>query len=130
MSEQIVFGKTILIVDDEEIIREVTGEILEESGANALFACDGHEALDCYREHGNSIHIVLLDLMMPRMNGFETYVGLQQMDPKAKVIFSSANLEDAIAEGKIAVNEVGLLPKPYGEEKLIQTLSAYINAVN
>ncbi|WP_052507475.1 PAS domain S-box protein [Desulfonatronovibrio magnus] len=111
----------ILIVDDEELIRDVCGELLQDAGFDVLFAADGIEAIDTYRQNSGKISCVILDLTMPRMNGIEAYQKLCEIDPRVKVIISSGyNPADKLpeTEGKI----MGYLQKPYSFKKLLQEL--------
>jgi len=83
-------GKMILVVDDEDRVLDVNREILEAVGYKVLAARNGNEAVEIYRAHRNEIELVLLDLIMPGMNGFETYGVLKEMNPAVKVIIVSA----------------------------------------
>lgn len=79
---------SILVVDDEARIRSLLRTKLEDSGYQVLEACDGIEALDCV--HGRNVDLILLDLVMPRMNGFETLRELRVFS-KVPVIIITGN---------------------------------------
>ncbi len=107
----------ILVVDDEDAVRELASRILERLGFEPLLACDGQSALEVYREHRGKIRAVLLDMAMPRMNGRETLAELQRLDPDVKVILSSGYGEaetTALAEA----GKVLFLQKPYRPQEL------------
>ena len=78
-SKQIQRPQLVLVVDDQEINRDVLGAILEDD-YEVIYACDGKEALDIMREKAEKLSIVLLDLMMPVMNGFEVLETVQSDD--------------------------------------------------
>ena len=81
--------ETVLIVDDEETVRALSREVLTGLGYRVFCADDGLQAVHFYRVMGISIDIVVLDLMMPHMNGKDTYLKLKEMDPEVKVLFCS-----------------------------------------
>jgi PAS domain S-box-containing protein len=118
-------GETILLVDDEDMILEVTSELLTSSGYQVLKAGSGDQALELYQRHINDIDIVLLDMIMPGMNGAETYDRLKSIDPNVKVILTSGYSVDAQAEKIFAKGCNGFLQKPF----TIKNLSSKITAV-
>ena len=81
--------ETILFVDDEEVILEVSRDILEFLGYRVLTANSGYEAVNIYREKQNEIDLVIQDMVMPGMNGAETFHALKKMNPAIKVILAS-----------------------------------------
>ncbi len=90
LSQEIKIGQeTILLVDDENIIVEVTQEILEELGYEVLVARNGEEAIEIYQSHQKRIDLVILDMIMPGMGGGEVYDRLRDMNPDVQVILSS-----------------------------------------
>jgi PAS domain S-box-containing protein len=104
---------TILLVDDEEAIRTLGKEVLEAMGFSVLTAEDGQEAVDLYREHGDDIALVILDLTMPRLNGEEALHHLRAIDPGVRVILSSGYSEQDIAERFAGKDLAGFVTKPY-----------------
>jgi CheY-like chemotaxis protein len=109
----------ILVVDDEPALREIAGEILQSHGYEAILAKDGVEGLDIYRKEWGKISMVLLDMVMPRLSGLETFRRLVGMDRKARVLLCSGygpieKVKQAIKEGAM-----GLLPKPYASGDLV-----------
>jgi len=96
-------SKSILIVDDEQIIRNVLKRKLEQNTAYTVFtADDGEPGLEIFRQ--NSIDLVISDLLMVRMNGIELLRNLKQIDPKVPVIIITGygTLDDAIEAIKLA----------------------------
>ncbi len=115
-------GGTILLVDDEDPVRMVGAQMLEEAGFHALDAVDGIEALELYRKHEGEIVCTLLDLSMPRMDGEETFLEIRRLYPEAKVILSSGYSEkEAVSRFKDR-GLAGFLEKPYSYEELLGKL--------
>lgn len=116
-------GELVLVVDDEESIREITRGTLETFGYNVLIANDGTEALAIYADKKNEIAVVLTDMVMPFMDGPATIRALQRMNPKVKIIAASG-LGAAQRAGEGALEGVSVfLTKPYTAEKLLKTLA-------
>jgi PAS domain S-box-containing protein len=116
-------GELILVVDDEESIREITRSTLETFGYNVLTASDGTEALALYADKKNEIAVVLTDMVMPFMDGPATIRALQRMNPKVRIIAASG-LGAGQRAGEGALEGVSVfLNKPYTAEKLLNTLA-------
>ena len=116
-------GELILVVDDEESIREITRGTLETFGYNVLTASDGTEALALYADKKNEIAVVLTDMVMPFMDGPATIRALQRMNPKVRIIAASG-LGAGQHAGEGALEGVSVfLNKPYTAEKLLKTLA-------
>ena len=79
-------GRGVLVVDDEGAVREIITGVLEASGYRTFVAADGVEALDRFKERRAEIDAVLLDMMMPRMDGFETIAVLRRVDPDIPIV--------------------------------------------
>ncbi len=109
--------ETVLLVDDEEMIRVIASSVLTRYGYRVLQAGDGEEALDVYQRADVPIDLVILDLTMPRLSGHETLRRLLQIDPKARVLFASGYSEEMLnpEEQEMAL---GFLSKPYRPEEL------------
>jgi two-component system cell cycle sensor histidine kinase/response regulator CckA len=93
-------GPTVLVVDDNEMLRKLAARILGRMGFRALEAADGIEALSVVQEHRERIRVVLCDVTMPRMGGWETLAALRRIDPRLPVILTSG-YDDAIDAGGI-----------------------------
>jgi len=116
-------GELILVVDDEESIREITRGTLEAFGYTVLTASDGTEALALYADRKNEIAVVLTDIVMPFMDGPATIRALQRMNPDVRIIAASG-LGTGQRAGEGALEGVSVfLNKPYTAEKLLTTLS-------
>ncbi|HJP91955.1 MAG TPA: PAS domain S-box protein [Pyrinomonadaceae bacterium] len=116
-------GEWILVVDDEESIREITRGTLETFGYRVLTASDGTEALAIYADKKNEIAAVITDMVMPFMDGPATIRALQRMNPKVRIIAASGlGTGQRVGEGGLDGVSV-FLNKPYTAEKLLKTLA-------
>lgn len=113
---------TILLVDDEQLIRTSTKRLLERLGYRVILAEDGRDALDIYVENKDDVEVVVLDLMMPGMSGEEAFVELQKINADVRVILSSGYSRDEKAESLIDLGAVGFLEKPFDLDTLIEEL--------
>lgn len=115
-------GETILVVDDEASIREVTKRTLETFGYNVLLAADGAEAVKVFTAHRQEIALVLTDMMMPVMDGLATIRALHHLDPEVRIIAASgiAAHQGVTATAGGQVKE--FLPKPYSATTLLQVI--------
>ena len=111
--------ETILLVEDMELVRDLGVTILEKFGYTVLSAGDGQEALDVYeKEHGN-ISLVILDIIMPRMDGKECLEELLRINPDVKVIISSGVGQEDLINEVVKIGAKGAVNKPYGMRQLL-----------
>lgn len=90
VQDGVVTGKeTILIVDDEEIVMDVTRELIEIMGYRVFTAGSGREGVDLYRQRGREIDLVILDMIMPGMGGSEVFDRIREMNPEARILLST-----------------------------------------
>lgn len=115
---QLIRGQeTILIVEDEELLRSFTTEMLEDLGYNILVATNGEEALAVYAENSDSIDLVVSDMVMPEKSGMELFSELKTTKPDIKFILVTGYcLEET--EGHVLRSMSAILMKPYTTEKI------------
>lgn len=118
----------ILIVDDEENIRNIAAATLESFGYRTLNAVDGTEALAVYSQNSGSIDLVLTDMAMPYMDGPSLIRALRKMDPEIKVIAMSGLFNEAKFEELTSLNVQAVISKPYSAETLLTTLSSVLGS--
>ncbi len=119
---------TLLIVDDDDIVRLVTTRMLERSGFTVLAAADGAAGVEIYRSNAGGIRAVLLDMTMPKMDGRDTFLALRALDPKVKVILASGYPEQE-ATGQFAESGLsGFIQKPYTPDELLASVRAVIDS--
>jgi CheY-like chemotaxis protein len=120
-------GELILVVDDEESIREITKGTLETFGYRVLTASDGTEAVALYADNKSDIAVVLTDMMMPFMDGPATIRALQRMNPTVRIIAASGlGASQRAAEASLAGVQI-FLDKPYTAEKLLKALAKILS---
>ena len=119
--------ETILLVDDEEIIIDVSPEMLTELGYEVLTARSGEEALEQYRINRDKIDLVILDMIMPDMGGGETYDRLKQIDPNIMVLLSSGYSIDGQATEILKRGCNGFIQKPFNIEILSKKIREILN---
>ncbi len=108
----------ILLVDDETIVREVNDEIISALGYQVLKASNGKQALEIYQERGDEIDLVILDMIMPEMNGAEVFAKLREINPKIKVLLASGYSVEGQASKIMAQGCNGFIQKPFTLELL------------
>jgi PAS domain S-box-containing protein len=113
----------VLLVDDEEVVRDMVGEVLEQEGFEVLRAEDGSQGVARFREERDRVDVVLLDLSMPGLSGEETFRQLREIDPDVRVILSSGYDRDE-ARGRFGTaSPAGFIQKPYRPEQLVAEIA-------
>ncbi len=133
--QQINQGKTaplqesgsVLLVDDEETVRNIGIEMLSEFGFKPLIAADGKEALEIFKQQHQQIRFVLMDLTMPRMNGEEAFREFRRIDPDVKVIICSGYNEQEVSQKFVGKGLAGFLKKPYLFSELQEKIQRLLN---
>ncbi|MFA6961205.1 MAG: PAS domain-containing protein [Opitutaceae bacterium] len=118
----------ILIVDDNRHIRETTSHLVKSFGLTPLLAVDGVDGVEKFRQHAGSLSGVLLDLTMPRMDGFEAHAEMHQINPTVPVILMSGFSDKLDNLPPEAIHPAGVLAKPFGTVQLRARLAAVLGA--
>jgi len=113
-------SETVLVVEDEPSVRTLAAHILRDQGYRVLEAGEGEEALRVAQEHLAEIHLLLTDVVMPRMGGKELADRLKTLRPRVKVLFVSGFPDDAIAQHGILAPSIAFLQKPFSPATLAQ----------
>jgi PAS domain S-box-containing protein len=119
---------TILVVDDEVAIRDLTTDILEERGYSVLLAASGKEALEVATARRGAIDLVILDIIMPGMNGLETLRRLRELEPGLRVLLSSGYSPDGVAQEALQTGAIGFVQKPYRVTDLATAVRSALQA--
>jgi len=120
-------GELVLLIDDEEPVRHITGQTLESFGYRVLPAVDGVEASTLYAAHKEQVAVVLTDMMMPVMDGPATIQVLLRMNPNVRIIAASGlSVKDMVAKATSA-GVTDFIPKPYTAETLLRMLHKVLN---
>jgi PAS domain S-box-containing protein len=112
----------VLLVDDEQTVRDVCKTMLEELGYDVLTASNGVEALSIFKQHRDTIPLVLMDLTMPIMGGEEAFLDMRKLDPKVKVIMTSGYSDQEISHLIDSKNLSGFIQKPFSISTLRDAL--------
>jgi PAS domain S-box-containing protein len=119
-------GELVLVVDDEVSIREITKISLEMANYKVLTASDGIEAIALYAQHKADIRVVLMDMMMPEMDGLTTIRTLQKINSQVKIIATSGLASTERMAEAADVGAKAFLSKPYTAVELLKTLSSIL----
>lgn len=109
---------TILLVDDEEIIRSTVSGMLKSLGYDVIIAEDGEIGVEKFKEHHEKIDLVLLDMVMPNMSGKEAYIEMKKIKPDLKVLMSSGFIQDSRIQDSISLGISGFIQKPFPMNEL------------
>ncbi len=120
-------GESILIVDDELFIQQVTQTVLEDYNYQTLVASDGLEAIDIYVQHRDRIKVILMDIMMPAMGGLTAIHTIQQIDPHIKIVATSGLGTETQVERLAGMGVTAFLAKPYTAKELLDTLQKVLD---
>jgi PAS domain S-box-containing protein len=122
-AEFAAFGSgTILLADDEDLVRSLGQRILEKAGYRVLTACNGRQALEIYKQKRNEIALVVLDLIMPVMDGKQCLAEILDVNPGAKVLIASGYSPDGGTRDMLERGATGFVTKPYDVKHLIQAV--------
>ncbi len=114
--------RTVLIVEDEQVVRSVAQEVLQKAGFDVLTASDGVEGVRIFEEHAQDIVCVLLDITMPRKGGEAAFREIRRVREDTQVIFSSGYNEENISERVGDQRSVRFIKKPYSPADLVEEL--------
>ena len=121
-------GGTVLLIEDEEQVRNMARMMLTRLGYTVLEAKDGVEALEIFQQHPHEIIFVLSDLTMPRMDGWETLAALRKLSPDIPVVLSSGYDEAQVMTGDHTEQPDAFLGKPYQLKGLRETINRVLAA--
>ena len=121
---------TVLLVDDEADLRKIGAILLESMGLSVITASNGLEALEIYRERGNSIDLILLDMIMPVMGGAETYNELRKVAPTLPIVICSGFVIDEFSGNSQNDKYTGVIQKPYKPYQLRNVLQELLGSIN
>ena len=105
--------ETILIVEDEEIVRELVCQVLSEHGYDVLCAANGVEALQISADHPGKVSLLITDVVMPQIGGLELARRLLALRPDLKVLYVSGYSEDDMSEQGVMSEDMEFLEKPF-----------------
>jgi CheY-like chemotaxis protein len=115
-------GEVVLVVDDEASIRQITRQTLEAFGYRVMLAGEGTEALALYAQHRQDIAVVVMDMMMPVLDGPSTIRALLRMDPGVRIVAASGITSNGGIASALGGGVKHFLPKPYTAEAILKVL--------
>jgi PAS domain S-box-containing protein len=119
-SEKVFQGtETVLLAEDDEIVRNLIREVLESCGYQVLEATTGSMAFFICRHHREPIHLLLTDVIMPEMGGRELKNRLSELHPEMKVLFMSGYTDDAIVQDGVPNSDIPFIEKPFAPNELL-----------
>jgi PAS domain S-box-containing protein len=115
-------NETILLAEDEDILRDILKEFLESKGYHVYAAADGREAVELYKAHQGEIGLVLTDVGLPKMTGIEEYRKLREINPQLKVLLASGFLAPESKADLMKSGVKGFIQKPYNPEEILRNI--------
>jgi two-component system cell cycle sensor histidine kinase/response regulator CckA len=120
--------ETVLVIEDEASVRQMTRAVLTAYGYNVIEAVDGEDAVNVFRENCDKIHLVLCDVIMPKKNGIETHDDLIKIRPDIKTIFASGYTADILVQKGVQLDKFHFIAKPFNPVKLLEKVRAVLNS--
>ena len=119
-------ARTVMLVEDEEMLRELGIMLLESDGYRVLAAKDGFEAIEMFEAHAEQIGLVICDLGLPRMGGRDVFLRMKEIKPTVRVIVASGYLEPNLRAEMLREGVIETVQKPYDFRELIERIRAVI----
>ncbi|MBN1346379.1 MAG: response regulator [Phycisphaerae bacterium] len=121
--EDVIEG-TVLVVDDEEVVRDIAAKVLDRAGFGVLTACDGQDAVRAFRRHADEILAVLLDRSMPGMDAKDVFAEIRRIRSDVRIVLTSGYSEEEAIEEFDRRSLAGFVQKPFEPGKLIKQFHA------
>jgi signal transduction histidine kinase/ActR/RegA family two-component response regulator len=112
-------GETVLIAEDENMVRQPAAEVLRKYGYTVLEASDGVEALETVKNHQGGIHLLLSDAVMPRMNGAELASQVRALRPETRLVFMSGHPDNTLVRLGLDGDDILFIQKPFSMDELV-----------
>lgn len=116
----------ILLIDDEPALRDVAQKILERNGYSVITACNGKEGLKRYMEHAQEICLVIVDMIMPVMNGLETMTSIRESGSSVPILIASGYAHNGEIDQALLEKDVFFIQKPFLRKDLLKSVAQYI----
>jgi two-component system, cell cycle sensor histidine kinase and response regulator CckA len=120
-------GETILLVEDEEQLLDLLSLLLEESGYQVLTAADGEAAVELFRQHRNEIAVVLSDLGLPKLGGWEAFLQMKSINPNVKAVLASGYFDPELKQEIIKSGAKYFVQKPYQPPAVLMIIRQIID---
>jgi two-component system, cell cycle sensor histidine kinase and response regulator CckA len=120
-------NETVLLVEDEELLLDLLKSTFEMKGYTALIARDGEEAVDMYRKHQKEIALVLSDIGLPKMGGYDEFLAIKKINPHVKVIFASGYLDPDLRVQMLKAGVHDFIQKPYESDEVLKKVRVVLD---
>lgn len=120
----------ILIIDDEEYVLDVASRSLEIANLPTLKARDGREGIRLLRQHLDEVNLIILDIFMPGLSGFDILIMIKEINPDVRILVSSGSINDSTRKNVLSMGATGFISKPYTPQELIDTVSETLRQSN
>jgi len=115
-------SETILLVEDEEMLVDLVKTLLEIKGYRVLVAHDGFEAVEVYRNNMDEVALVLSDVDLPRLSGWDAYLKMKELNPQVRIVFASGYLEEESKAEYLRGGVLRILQKPYMPAEVLRSI--------
>jgi two-component system NtrC family sensor kinase len=129
VGDEFTGSETILVVEDEEAVRQVASSVLQRFGYHVLTACDGKEGVEQFTAHRDEIKLVLMDVIMPTMNGREAVDRIREIRPDCRVLYTSGYTADIIQERSKLGSGEEIVQKPVPPLELLRKVRTMLDKV-
>jgi two-component system cell cycle sensor histidine kinase/response regulator CckA len=123
-------GEMLMVVEDEPMLRELLVDVLAGHGYATVAAGNGKEAVNRYNREKERIHLVILDMIMPEMDGTATFHALRALDPSLKILISSGFSQDQGVQRLLSEGAAGFIGKPYQTDELLKAVASQLGVNN
>ncbi|MEK9136571.1 MAG: ATP-binding protein, partial [Bacteroidota bacterium] len=120
--------ETILVIEDEDMLRELTRAALEAKGYGVITASDGADAVKLYKKHFQEIALVISDLGLPKLDGTRVFNELRKINPGVKVVIATGYIEPGVKSGLFKAGAQGFLQKPYKPAEILKIVREVLDA--
>jgi CheY-like chemotaxis protein len=115
-------SETLMLVEDEDMLLEIVKQMVESKGYKTIVARDGEEAVEIYKRHKKDIALVLTDVGLPKLGGFEEFLALKEINPSVKVIFASGYYDPHLRNEMQKQNAKDFIQKPYNPDEILKKI--------
>jgi DNA-binding NtrC family response regulator len=120
--------KLILFLDDEKTNGELVSELLSSEGLSVKSFSEGRKAIDYYTENYEAVSLIIMDMVMPELNGIACLKAFKKINPECRVIISSGYMDEDMGD-KISIYKIdGFISKPYEVETFVETVHSIISS--
>jgi two-component system, cell cycle sensor histidine kinase and response regulator CckA len=120
--------ETILLVEDEPMLLELLKSVLEEDGYHIISALDGEEAVKIFRREGKHIRLVLTDMGLPKLGGWEIFERLCEIDANVKIILASGFVDSEMRDEAIKKGAIDFIQKPYVPNTILKRIREVLDS--